>query len=298
MAHGVPGYVEGEIRRESLDRLPDFFIIGAMRCGTTSLYRYLSKHPDIGLSRDKETDFFLSKREFARGFEWYAKQFQGVAAAARVLGEASPNYSKCNEFPGVAERIYRHVPDARLIYIVRDPVERFISQYRHQVSSGEITIPPAEILESTVGQHYLDSSRYYRQVMEYLRFFPRERILLLCFDDLRRHPQAVMQQVFTFLGVDPAVAVDGLGRVHNSGRDLQRLPSWYFAARRSPFLRRAKRALPDGLQQALVARLGRAPRRDLPDVPDEIRAAAGAALAEDAARFRAFTGRAFEHWSV
>lgn len=298
MPHGVPGYVEGEARRESLDRLPDFFIIGAMRCSTTSLYRYLDKHPEIGLSRDKETDFFISKREFSRGFDWYVRQFQGVAASARVLGEASPNYSKCNEFPGVAERISRHVPDARLIYIVRDPVERFVSQYLHQVNSGQITVSPEKILESTVGQHYLDSSRYYQQVMEYLRFFPRDRILVLCFDDLRRHPQDLMRQVFTFLDVDPAVPVDGLGRVHNSGRDLQRLPSWYFAARRSPFLRGAKRALPAGLQQALVARLGRTSRRDLPHVPDEIRAAAGAALAEDAARFRAFTGRAFDHWSV
>jgi len=297
---GVTGSLEREAHTLSRDarRLPDFLIIGAMKCGTTSLYRHLGKHPDIGLSKDKETDFFLSERNFAQGFEWYAEQFRGCPASARVLGEASPNYSKCNEFPGVAERIARHLPEARLIYMVRDPVERFISQYLHHANAGEIDLPPGKILQSPVGRHYLDCSRYHQQVAEYLRFFPRERLLVVSFDELHRDPQVLLRRVFAFLRVDATVFIGGLGEVHNRGADLQRLPAWYFTARRSPLLRRVKQGLPPGVQRALVTGIRRSAKRRLPEVRGELRQAVRSALAEDVARFRDLTGQPFAGWCV
>ena len=276
-------------------RLPGFIIVGAMKCGTTTLFRHLGKHPAIGLSQDKETDFFLAEQNFARGFEWYREQFR---PGARLYGEASPNYSKCNEFPGVPERIRRHLPDVRLIYMVRDPVERFVSQYLHHMNSGEITVPPERILNTRVGRHYLDSSRYCRQLSAYLAHFPREQILVLCLDELRRDPAAIVRRTFEFLGVDPGVKVDGLEEAHNSGADLRRMPAWYFAARRSTLLRGMKQRLPSGLQQAMTARIARGRQRSLPKVDAELRETLKAELAEDAAGFRALTGASFSHWSI
>ena len=281
--------------------LPDFIIIGAMKCGTTSLYRHLGKHPEIGLSLDKETDFFLSEKNLAGGLNRYADQFRSEAASARILGEASPNYAKCNEFPGVAERIHRTLPDVKLIYIVRDPVERFVSQYLHHANAGEIAIDPDAILNSRAGRHYLDCSRYYQQTSEYLRFFPREQLLVLCLDELRRDPAGLLRQVFKFLGVDSSVAIDGLTETHNAGADLRRMPNWYFAARRSPLLRGFKQRLPAGVQRAVIAGIGRAGKkreRKLPQVGDDLRSAVKPLIAEDAARFRALTGCPFAHWSV
>lgn len=275
--------------------LPGFIIIGAMKCGTTSLFRHLGKHPEIGVSKDKETDFFLADTNLARGLGWYRAQFP---IDARVLGEASPNYAKCSEFPGVAERIRRAAPDARLIYMVRDPVERFVSQYLHHVNAGETDLPPERILESAAGRNYLDCSRYYLQLSEYLRFFPREQIMVVCLNELRDNPVALVRRTFRFLDVDPDVAVDGLGEVHNSGADLRRLPSWYFAARRSPLLRGVKQRLPAGLRQAFVAGLARRAGRPLPQICDDLRAAVRPILRADAARFRALTGRSFSDWSV
>jgi len=279
-------------------RMPDFLIIGAMKCGTTSLYKHLGKHPEIGLSRDKETDFFLSESDYARGVEWYAEQFRGAPATARVFGEASPNYTKCSEFPGVAERIFRTLPDARLIYIVRDPVERFISQYLHHANAGEVCLDPQRILHSRAGRYYLECSRYHRQLSEYLRFFPPDRVLVLCLDELRGNPQDLLRRVFGFLDVDPVAAVNDLERAYNCRNELQRLPSWYFAARRSPLLRGVKQRLPAGVRRLLIAGISRAAERPLPPVDDALRTALRPLLAEDAARFRALTALPFAHWSV
>jgi hypothetical protein len=274
---------------------PDFIVIGAMKCGTTTLFRHLGKHPEIGLSQDKETDFFLAEQNFARGFDWYGDQFR---PGARVYGEASPNYTKCNEFPGVPARIRRHLPDAALIYMVRDPVDRFVSQYLHHMNSGEIDIPPERILDTSAGRHYLDCSRYHRQLSAYLAHFPLEHILVLCLDELQRAPAALLRRTFAFLGVDPAVEVEGLDENHNRGADLQRMPAWYFAARRLPLLRNVKQRLPAGLQQAMTARIARASGRRLPQVGDDLRSALRDALAEDAAAFRKLTDQDFAHWSV
>lgn len=266
-----------------------------MKCGTTTLFRHLGKHPEIGLSQDKETDFFLAAQNFARGFDWYGEQFR---PGARVYGEASPNYTKCNEFPGVPERIYRHLPHARLIYMVRDPVDRFVSQYLHHVNSGEIDTPPERILETPSGRHYLDCSRYHRQLCAYLDYFPLEQILVLDLDELRERPSALLRRTFRFLDVDPEVPIEGLDEAHNSGADLRRLPAWYFAARRSPLLRGIKQRLPAGLQEAMTARIARNTRRALPEVDESLRAAVGRELTADAAAFRELTGLPFPQWSL
>ena len=101
--------------------LPDFLIIGAMKCGTTSLYRHLGKHPEIGLSRDKETDFFLSERNFAQGFEWYAAQFSTDLVT----------WLPANPVPG-SNAIYDVIEDSEARFVVRDKTaagsmaERFV----------------------------------------------------------------------------------------------------------------------------------------------------------------------------
>jgi len=116
------------MQEDKKGNLPNLIIIGAMKCATTSLHYYLNLHPQISMSEEKELDFFIHKNNWHKGIEWYKTNFTGNAS---VYGESSPNYTKYPFFNGVPERMHAVVPDAKLIYVVRDPIERIISHYIH-----------------------------------------------------------------------------------------------------------------------------------------------------------------------
>ena len=106
--------------------LPNLLVIGAGKCGTTSLHYYLGLHPQISMSYVKELNFFVKEHKWRRGVKWYQSNFSG---SARIYGETSPAYTNYPVFSGVPERIYSTLPLAKLIYLVRDPLKRIFSHY-------------------------------------------------------------------------------------------------------------------------------------------------------------------------
>ena len=113
-----------------------------MRAGTTMLHDLLSGHPQISMARMKETDFFVAEKNLPRGTGWYGAQFD---PARPIRGEISPNYAKAMDFPGVPERIFEHCPGVRLVYVLRDPVARAVSQYAHSWNMGELSDTPEQM---------------------------------------------------------------------------------------------------------------------------------------------------------
>jgi len=177
--------------------LPTFVVIGAMKCGTTSLHRYLRNHPEISVSRKKETNFFVEEKNWSRGMGWYESMFDRTCP---VRGDFSPNYSKHPKFKGVAERMNSILPDAKLIYMVREPVDRMVSQYIHQVDAGRETRSFARALQDFEGNHYIDLSRYYYQLSKFLEHYPENRILVLSLEALSADPEPQLSRVADFLG--------------------------------------------------------------------------------------------------
>src|SRR4051794_39226328 len=110
-------------------RLPTFYIVGAMKSGTSALHQAVAAHPAVFMSTPKELHFFVEDRNWSRGVEWYADQF-AAANGASAVGEASVTYTQMPFRAGVAERIAQLTPNARIIYLVRHPVERMLSHYR------------------------------------------------------------------------------------------------------------------------------------------------------------------------
>ncbi len=223
--------------------MPDFAIIGAQRCGTTSLYRALTEHDDIGelVIGAKGAHYFDTN--YSRSLDWYQAHFPTERERAReagacrrlIVGESSPYYFF---HPAVAERLHAVASDVRLIVLLRDPVARAYSQYQHMIWEGHEHLPTFEqaieaeadrlvgateyLLEdpshrSSAHQHasYLARGHYAEQLERYLALFSAEQMLVLITEQLVADPQAGLEQIQSFLGVEPSSAV--VLRQHNSG---------------------------------------------------------------------------------
>jgi len=201
-------------------RLPTFLIIGAQKCGTSSLWAYLRQHPQVFVPSVKELNFF-SKPGDDVDLETYSRWFADAAGAA-AIGEASPNYTMFPTTGDVAAKIARVLPDVRLIYLMRDPVERIRSAYHHRLAGGTEHRRVRAALRAD--PTYLQVSMYATQVEQYLRWFPRSQLLLLAAEDLKRHRAATLSSVLSFIGLDPEWQPADLDTEHNTSAQKATAP--------------------------------------------------------------------------
>lgn len=212
--------LEGAWARAAVSRgaWPTFLVVGGMKCGTTSLHRYLGRHPEVCTSEPKELDFFFGDEPGGRGNgwrgdAWYTGHFDGERP---VRGESSPGYTSPDR-PEVAARIAERLPDVRIVYLARTPLERAVSQYLHHRRDGTEERPLGEALLDPDSQ-YIARSRHAERLAPYLDVFPRERILLVRNEALGERPREVVAAVLTFLGADPDAGLPDVGARHNAAR--------------------------------------------------------------------------------
>ena len=201
---------------------PDFAIIGAMKCGTSTLHTQLAAQPGVFMSTPKEPNFFSDDTVFAQGMPWYEALFAAAPADA-LKGEASTHYTKLPTHPHAAARLHAALPDLRLIYMIRDPVERLVSHYIHEWTMGVITAP----LDDAVERHpeLVAYSRYGMQIGPYVDLYGTDRILVLRLEAMQAEPQAVLDRVGRFLGLDGPLRWDDTQReVNVSAERLRRFP--------------------------------------------------------------------------
>ena len=200
------------------EALPDFFIIGAAKSGTSTLFGYLNRHPGIHMSSIKEPCFFDTDVGWHKGWEWYRSLFS-EALPGQLCGEASTNYTRWPQVLDVPARISKHLPNAKFIYILREPVtwaySHYVHRYTKEIHPGE---PFRESFEDFVNHDpvCLDSSDYLQQIHQYLAHFTRDSMLFLLLDDLQRNPVEVLERVFQFLGIDTSPSVFEGGEIHSN----------------------------------------------------------------------------------
>lgn len=199
--------------------LPTFLIIGAAKSGTTSLARYLGAHPDVFIPPAKEMRFFSEESNWDKGLDWYGSQFDD-AGRCSAIGEASPAYSAYPTHMRVPEKISRTIPEVRLIYLVREPIARIMSHYRYAVDRGKEWRSADEAV--TRRADYLHRSQYAMQLGRYLRFFPRDSILVIRSEDLLEQRAGTLRSVFEFIGVDPDWEGEEFDKVFNTREQLER----------------------------------------------------------------------------
>jgi hypothetical protein len=274
--------------------LPNLIIIGAQKCGTSGLHYYLGLHPEVSMSTPKELNFFIAERNWPRGLEWYSRHFDPTA---RCRGEASPNYTAFPQHMGVPERMAEVVPDAKLIYMVRDPVERIAAHYVHNYAKRREKGTLRETLLHP-NTSYVARSKYFTQLQRFLEHYDRDRILVIENTDLRENRMATLRKVFEFVGVDADFQHPKFEHVRHSTSRKKRATRMGMRVQklsRTRFGRRVPRRVWLGLDVAL-------PLSKPISKPDGVREALGEEVIEvlhqDAERLREFTGRDLANWSV
>lgn len=234
-------------------RLPDFLIIGAAKSATTTLYQYLTQHPQIYMSPEKEPNFFGADIRYQRGREAYGELF-AAAAADQMCGEATTDYTKFPEYPNTAKRIHLTIPDVKLIYLLRNPIDRAYAYYVHL----HRRIPYAR---TTFERHInftnncLDGSNYIMQIEQYLTYFSKEQFLFVFADDLIKDTEKCLTTVYGFLGVDTAVNVlpsVGQAVIANSSQKITDVSTKNYIAKQVksfPLARQFLKLIPQSLRQ-------------------------------------------------
>ncbi len=275
--------------------LPNLIIIGAGKAGTTALHRYLGEHPEIFMSQQKELQLF-HRDDWRERLSWYESQFP---VDAPIRGEGSPVYTLHPLGGDVPGRMREVVPDAKLIYIVRDPIERFIAHYVEHFALGFESRPFAQVAaDLRPGNQVLAGSRYATQLEQFLEHFQPAQILVLDQQDLRVRRLETLTEVFGFLGVREDFRSEAFDAVHNERKRLRynKFAHWLHRRRMLQPARRAGAKLPEPLRR--FGRRGFGTPIPAPVLAGELRAGVQAQLAEEADRFRAMTGLRFESWSV
>lgn len=223
--------------------LPNFLIIGAQKSGTSSLYRHLRAHPEVFMSRRKEPKYFaLESEEFGfkapytlpdavdryADLQRYQELFEG-ADGALAIGEASTWYLHT---PGTPERIHRHVPEMKLVAILRNPVKRAYSNFLHNRNYLEIeplgdfgTAVAAEEkrLEEAWGHpwYYKDKGRYYKHLRRFYALFDADQIRVYLLEDLKRNPVELLHDLYRFLELDDTFTPDFSQRYNVSAQNTR-----------------------------------------------------------------------------
>lgn len=192
-------------------RLPDFIIVGAAKSGTTSLFAWLSEQPEIWSPQVKEPEFFSHERVWRRGVEWYGRMFAG-AGTDRLCGEASTSYTKLSYSATAAERIAATIPDVRIVYVLRHPIERLRSHYRHEIQRGRERRPLAQALADPRNE-YAGTSSYFARLEPYTRLLDRGQIQVVRFEDLVAPAGPGWSAIIAHLGLPDRPRPDGVYNV-------------------------------------------------------------------------------------
>lgn len=227
-------------RRTERGVMPNMLIIGAQKSGTTALYHYLRQHPDVFMSPVKEPNFFAFENTPVRFYDADGRLSPITATAVKdldaylelfkewdgqkAIGEASPHYLYLK---GTAQRIHRHIPNVKLIAILRNPIDRAYSAYLHARRANreplsnffDALLQEESRIRSSHGYiyHYTRAGFYYQQLVEYYETFSCDQLRVVIYDDFEKNPGSVLRDLYKFLEIDDAFASDVSQRHNKSG---------------------------------------------------------------------------------
>ncbi len=296
--------------------MPNFLIIGNGKSGTTSLYHYLKQHPEVYMSPIKEPHFFSFEGESPTSFsgpgdeefmsrkvtdlEEYRRLFAG-ASDEKAIGEASQTYLGNPKAP---DRIRHYIPEAKLIAILRNPVDRAYSAYLHLVRNGQEWLDFARALREEEARikanwndiwHYKRGGFYHAQLTRYYDLFDQDQIRVYLYEDLKEDPVGTMQSIFRFLGVDDAFVPDTSVRYNVSGIPKSRALKT-FVEKPNPLKTAIKPLFTEGLRRRIAENLRHRNLAIPPPMPEDVRKELPEAYREDILKLQDLIGRDLSGW--
>lgn len=267
-------------------------IIGAQKCGTTNLAAQLAGHADVAFCKIKEPGYFHQHADWQSGLEQYHALF--TPQPGQICGEASTMYTFFPEWPETATRLFAYNPDLKLIYIMRNPVERVISNYTHNLVRGIDTVSPEQTVLQDPG--YINRSRYGVQIRPYLELFPRQNILLLIFEEYVADQAGTLRQVAEFLEISSTGyrQVDTVEQ-HKTVGEYQIKYEFLREFVGSPFFQRVRTKLPTSLRQAVKRQVSNKVE-ETPVFSPQLRATLQRLLADDVRTIEEVMGRRIACW--
>jgi hypothetical protein len=254
--------------------LPDFLIVGAMKCGTSTLAAQLAAQDGVFMTVPKEPNFFSDDEVWARGESWYRGLFAG-ATTGDLKGEASTHYTKLPTHPKTLDRMSTLLEAPRIVYMIRNPVERTVSHYIHDWSQGEMSGDPV----SAFARHpeLVAYGRYGMQIEPYIARFGAENVFLTSLEQLKADPRAELDRIGAFLGRHLSWRED-LGAQNVSAERSRRLPLHGLLVD-NPVARVLRRTL---VPKSVRTRIReRRQMQNRPELPDTLREAIEGEFAHD-----------------
>ncbi len=232
--------------------MPDFVVIGAMKCATSSLHDQLDRQDGISMSDPKEPNYFSDGPNFAKGIDWYRSLFSSMPIGD-LKGESSTHLTKYPVHPDAAERMHESLPNAKLLYVMRDPIKRLVSQYIHEWSQSTISGD----INQAIREHarLISYSSYAMQLDKYTRFYSRGQILPVFFERLMSEPQAEFERICRFVGFDGTPVWEIEAQAQNASGQRQRRSAGLNSVLGIPVVQRLRRTLlPEGLRDRIKSR--------------------------------------------
>ncbi len=258
--------------------LPDFLIIGAMKCGTSTLAAQLGAQDGMFMTTPKEPNFFSNDDIHARGAGWYRALFES-ARPGDIKGEASTHYTKLPTYPHTIARMQDMLDAPKLVYMIRNPVDRAVSHYIHEWSEARMGNDPVAAFEGA--GELVDYGRYAMQIAPFLDAFGKRSVLLTSLEQLKADPGGELARIGAFLGHAGTTWQDDLGAQNVSARRMRRLPMQGLLID-NPVATALRRAL---VPKALRSRIRQARTiGERPTLPADLRARLEATFAKDRAQ--------------
>lgn len=273
--------------------LPNLVICGAMKAGTTSLHYYLNLHPEIFMCDHKELNFFCKNLAWKKGLRWYKSNFK--SGNEKIYGESFPHYSQYPIHKKVPEIMHSVLPKAKLIYIIRNPINRMISNYLHRFREHYEERQVEEALTNR-NDRYIQFSKYFMQIEEYLKFYKREQILIVKNRNLREKRIETLKKIFKFLEVDSSFRCDEFYKMKNVSEEKRKYPKHKKAKRIVRYLRGKAPFVPKAIKKKMYPNLGPGELVEKPTLSKEAKKRILSYLREDIERMQVFSGLNLSDW--